>query len=228
MAPYLMNGKTPSQATMKHFSEYEWVDFARNLPSPETMAAMQRHLDLGCQGCAAILRVWQNVTRVTAEDIRFTPPEASERVVKSLVVAPPKTAQKVRLLFDSDLQMVAAGVRGGDSTRQLLYQTDDYFIDLRLEPLGEGSAACLVGQILSRSKKGSAPPAISVWLLEESQLLAETVTNRLGEFHLEFNRVQNLYISINHNKKKRIVLPLDDVQKQAATRERLGPDNSQA
>ncbi len=70
--------------------------------------------------------------------VSFTPPDDTVRVVKSQFVAiQPAAGSGVRLVFDSMLQPLAAGTRGSITARQFLYETDEYYIDLRLEPRTE-------------------------------------------------------------------------------------------
>src|SRR5271155_3320337 len=106
---------------------------------------MQEHIDDGCKKCAASLQMWRGVLEVARDEITFTPPADVVRVVKSQFAALiPQASHGVRLVFDSQLQPVTAGVRGSASARQFLYETDDYYIDLRVEPRREANRACLV------------------------------------------------------------------------------------
>src|SRR5712691_9089119 len=123
---------------MKHFSEADWADFVRNVVSPSTKAAVQKHIEDGCGKCKTILQTWQSVVSVANEESTYTPPDDVVRVAKSQIVAVmPTVSRGIRLLFDSGLQPMAAGVRGLVSARQFLYETDELYIDLRLEPQRE-------------------------------------------------------------------------------------------
>jgi hypothetical protein len=116
-------------------------------------------------------------------------------------------------LFDSELQPVTAGVRGSVSARQFLYETDDYYIDLRLEPRRDSDSACLVGQVLNRTGSERAAQAVPVRVQAGTSPLAETVTNQFGEFQLEFEASHNLCLLIGHPQADEIILPLYGVQK---------------
>ena len=111
---------------------------------------MQEHLHNGCQSCANALELWQSVFAIATGERLFTPPSETVRVVKSQFGAMASQENRsFRLLFDSSLQETA-GIRGSFSARQFLYETEEYYIDLRIEPRRDADRACLVGLILTR------------------------------------------------------------------------------
>jgi hypothetical protein len=194
---------------VKHFSEAHWADFARNVASPKETMDMQQHIDNGCQKCGETLQVWQSVLSIAAGESILTPPSDVVRVVKSQFGAMlPEANRGPRLVFDSNLQPVTAGIRGAVSARQFLYETDDYYIDLRLEPRREADRACLVGQILTRKGVGRAAEGVAIRVQKGKLPIAETVANRFGEFQLEFDGASDLCISIGGKESNEIVLPL--------------------
>src|SRR5690242_4821463 len=115
---------------------------------------MQQHLNDGCGKCSAAVRTWQGVLSVASGESAFIPPDDVVRVAKSRFI--PVSSGSARLVFDSMLQPTAVGIRGAVTARQFLYETDDYYIDLRLEPRAEADRACLVGQVLNRAGAGRA------------------------------------------------------------------------
>jgi len=196
---------------MKHLSETDCVDFVRNVVPAQARMAMQQHLQSGCEECAVALRLWHNVGSIAEQEKQFAPGEDTVRVVKSFVFAPTTAKTGVRLIFDSDLQPATSGIRGSFSARQLLYATDDYYVDLRFEPHRESDRACLVGQILSRSGN-EGTKGLSVRMQQGKQSIAETVLNQHGEFQFEYGADQDLYILISKEKENDVVLPLYDVR----------------
>jgi hypothetical protein len=194
---------------VKHFSEAQWADFARNLVSSREKMSMQEHIQNGCQECGETLQVWQSVLSIAAGESVLTPPADIVRVVKSqFAVMVPEASRGFHLLFDSNLQPITAGIRGSVSARQFLYETDEYYIDLRLEPRREADRACLVGQILTRKGMGRAAEGVAVRLQKGKLPIAETIANRFGEFQLEFDGASDLSISIGGKQSNEIVLPL--------------------
>ncbi|MGA8314108.1 MAG: hypothetical protein WB755_29045 [Terriglobales bacterium] len=200
---------------MKHFGEEAWADLVRDVSAPAMKAMMQQHINDGCDKCQIALQVWQTILSMARSENAFTPPDDVVRVSKSQFAAAVSGAKHgLRLLFDSNLQPVTAGVRGSVSARQFLYETDDYYIDLRVEPRRDSDSACVVGQVLNRTGTERAAQNVPVRVHSGALLLAETVTNQFGEFQLEFEAGNNLCLSIGHNQHAdEIVLPLYGVQK---------------
>ena len=192
---------------MDHFDEMAWVDFARSLVPEDTRLAMQHHLDDGCKECLVTMETWQSIFAVAKGEGALTPPADAIRVVKSFA-DPAQPSPGVRLVFDSNLQPAAAGIRGTMAARQLLYQTDDYYVDLRLEPGGDSDRACLVGQVMDRSGKDTAGHGVSVRLKAGNLPLAETTVNQFGEFQFDFAAGGNLSVSIVRERQVDILLPL--------------------
>lgn len=211
---------------MKHFSEASWADFARNVVTPDTKMMMQQHIDEGCKKCANLLNTWQIVHSIAQGESTLTPPADVVRVVKSQFAAvAPEESLGFRLLFDSALAPVPAGMRGSVAARQFLYETDEYYIDLRVEalrvePHREAHQAALVGQVLSRTGKRAAP-GLAVLLHDGKRAIAETSTNQFGEFQFEFDATNSLSISVRRDKSDAIVLPLYGIQVEANHRKRL-------
>jgi len=198
---------------VKHFEEAAWADFARGLVSGKKQMTMQAHLDGGCKRCAATLSVWQSVVAIAARESVFAPPPDTVRVVKSQFAAVfPEASRGVRLLFDSNLAPAAAGIRGSVAARQFLYETDEYYIDLRLEAGPESDQACLVGQVMHRKGRDRGAQGVFIRVQEGKSLIMETSTNQFGEFQLEFGAAHGLCITVSRGKTEEIVLPLYGVQ----------------
>ncbi len=198
---------------MKHYGEAQWADFVRNLMSAKEKMAMQQHIDGGCQKCSDTLRIWQSIRSITDGEKAFSPPEDAVRVVKSQFAAiQPASSRGIRLVFDSMLQPLTAGMRGSVAARQFLYETDEYYIDLRLEPRAPTDNACLIGQVLNRATADRNAPGLAVRLQEGTRLIAHTSTNEFGEFQVEFKAGDNLCILISRDEAPEIVLPLYGIQ----------------
>jgi hypothetical protein len=198
---------------LKHFSDEAWADLVRDMTEPATRATMKKHIS-GCGKCETALQVWQAVLAIARRESTFIPPDEVVRVSKSQFAATVSGAKPaLRLLFDSNLQPVTAGVRGSVSARQFLYETDEYYIDLRLEPRRDSDSACVVGQVLNRTGSNRAAQNVPVRMQSGTSRLAETITNQFGEFQIEFEANSNLCLSIGHQQADEIILPLYGVQK---------------
>jgi hypothetical protein len=201
----------PPEALVKHFSEASWADFAKKLVSKAERMAMQKHLDDGCEKCTITLQTWESVVSVAEQEQVLTPPDDIVRVVKSFAAAA-QASPGVQLVFDSNLQPAVAGIRGSVAARQLLYQTDQYFVDLRLEPRRESDRGCLVGQVMNRSGADWVSDGIAVRLKTGNLPLAETTANQFGEFQFDFEAASDLSISIVQKHDDEVVLPLSTTQ----------------
>ena len=168
---------------------------------------MQQHINNGCEKCSSTVRVWQSVSTIAAVESALTPPANAVRVVKSQFAAVMPSTSGVRLVFDSILQPLTAGTRGSAVARQFLYETDDYYIDLRLEPV-EADRTCLMGQVLNRAGADPNAPGLAVRLQEGTNPIAHTSTNEFGEFQLEFAAAEGLWVAISRSKAADIILPL--------------------
>lgn len=193
---------------MKHFSEEAWSDFARNVVPEDTRVEMQQHIDSGCQKCAVTARTWQSLFAISQTEAGFTPPPDTVRIVKSQFAPLLPVSAGFRLIFDSNLQPVTAGIRGSVAATQFLFESDDYFIDLRIEPRRAKEQGCLVGQVLKRTGKDRKIHGLQVRLNNGEATLAHTSTNELGEFQIELAGAEQLYLVIGQDMAGEITLPL--------------------
>jgi len=115
-----------AETLMRHFSEAFWADFVRNQVSANTRMTMQQHIDDGCKRCKAAVQMWLGVLEIAEKEGGLTPPADVVHLVKSQFAAmTPQKSSGVRLVFDSMLQPITAGLRGSVAARQFLYETDD-------------------------------------------------------------------------------------------------------
>ena len=99
-----------------------------------------------------------------------------------------------------------AGTRGSIAARQFLFETDELYIDLRLDSQAERLS--LVGQIMDRARTKQAVQDLPIHLHKGTLQLVGTKTNQFGEFQLEFDASSDLYISVGVNEEQPIFLPL--------------------
>jgi hypothetical protein len=177
---------------MKHFSLEKWADFARDVAGQVEKNAMQNHLECGCKECAKLYSTWKRIHEVARRESAYSPPESGVRTVKGLgtihglsKVSRMKAAM-AQLLFDSARSPLPAGVRSDSVTaRQLLYGLNNYRVDLRIQPQEDSDKVAVVGQILDSSDPDHAIGILHVVLRKGKKIIAESMTNRYGEFHLE-------------------------------------------
>jgi hypothetical protein len=177
---------------------------------------MQQHIEDGCRRCEAVLQMWQSAASIAKQESAYAPPDDVVRIAKSqFVLNGIALGRGVRLLFDSALQPVTVGVRGSVSSRQFLYETDELYIDLRLEPPRKDvDRMCLVGQVLNRAKQSRVAHGLPVRLQKGKLPVTHTVTNQFGEFQLEFDAGNDLCVAIG-DEANAIVLPIYGVHGKA-------------
>lgn len=169
-----------------HFSDQQWIDFARGLTEKSEMAKMQAHLESGCRECADALHAWSQAREIAGRLKLVEAPEVAVKSARALAAihGPKRKRNAVRLLFDSLLTPSLAGVRASATlARQLLYAVDGYRIDFRLEPETNSDKVAIVGQIL-HSAMGNQAADIAVELRHGRRVLDQARTNAFGEFHL--------------------------------------------
>ncbi len=187
----------------RHFSEGDWVDFARQQVGGERVDRLERHLGTGCRPCRQTLRVWQTVLGLATQEASYQPPEGVVRQARAVFAfrRPQGLLERIgssaSLVFDSFRQPLPAGVRAaGGSPRQLLYKAGRYLIMLRVEPAAGSDRMAVVGQILDEENPQRALEDLAVLALCGDETVERTLTNRLGEFQLEPGLSESLRISV--------------------------------
>jgi len=177
---------------MRHFSLEEWADFARGVAGKLEKNVMQTHLETGCKECAKVFNTWKRIHEAARRESAYSPPESVVRTVKGLgAIHGLGKVSRVKspipqLLFDSFRSPLPAGVRSDALTaRQLLYGLNTYRVDLRIQPQEDSDKVAVVGQILDSSDPDHAIGILHVVLRKGKKIIAESMTNRYGEFHLE-------------------------------------------
>lgn len=182
-----------AEMRMKHRRLDEWTDFVRGVAEPGRQAAMQRHLETGCNECRRTVEYVRTVVQVAAKEASYSPQSSAVRIVKSyFAVHAPKQARTLagriaELIWDSFLEPLPAGVRSlSASPRQQLYQAGDYMIDMRMQEIPGTGRLWVVGQIQHSGQPSNRPAEIPMTIENDERLLAATKTNAYGEFHMEF------------------------------------------
>lgn len=203
---------------MRHYRLENWMDLARGVVPEATRKAMQRHLGNGCEQCSGEYALWAAMSQFAHSEALFQPPSDLVRTVKLALPEGARTPVTTRikeiaqLLFDSfqtpQLEGVRAAHLGG---RQLLYKAGPILIDMRLE-LSEDSGRCsLTGQVFRSEKEPQAMQDLGVHLLRGKNELANTQTNSLGEFAIEYKAEKDLQVAVEVSPVKDVYLPLEGV-----------------
>jgi hypothetical protein len=199
----------------RHFDLEDWADFARGVASRERGEAMRQHLQEGCRPCHETLELWRSVSQAAFREATYLPPEGAVRIARAqfgLAQSAPEFASALRttqVIFDSFRQPALAGVRSaGKKPRQIVYQVGEYYVDLRMEREGGPGKVICIGQLRDSNDPDKRMDETPVLLLRGQDRIGRTTTNPFGEFRLQFDRQENLWLAIGIQGEAGIVVPL--------------------
>ena len=187
---------------MKHFSIWQWTDFARGLSEGLDRSAMEAHLSSRCPRCQRTVNVLRGVAVTARSEADYDPPEHAIRHAQAIysLYQPEKASFSrlvVRLVHDSVREPLPAGMRAqGRLSRHALYEAGTYYLDLQLEHQPTSGMVTLIGQLADRNKPATSAADVPVWLMERKSLVASTLCNRFGEFQLEYAPAPHLRLSL--------------------------------
>jgi hypothetical protein len=200
---------------MKHFSIWQWADYVRGLGEGESRSAMDAHLSSGCRRCGRIVDVMRSVA-VTAQGERdFEPSEQTVRNAQAIFALRTPESESLprlvaRLIHDSFRAPLPAGLRSQNRmARHALFEAGSYSLDLQLEHQPASGVVMLIGQLADKTSPGASRAGTPVWLKERKRLVAATLCNQFGEFHLTYDIERNLHLHLPLSTAgKRIEIPL--------------------
>jgi hypothetical protein len=201
---------------MRHYGISEWVDLARGfMPATET-GAMHAHLAEGCADCRELVEFCERLEGVCTEMSSTEVPASVVRNAKAIF--PTQTVTELKrvpsiptfLLYDSLLAPEPLGLRASWQVGwQALYRAGDCSLDLRVEPELSSSRAALIGQISNHTIPENHMENIPVYLKSGRSVVAETRSNRFGEFQMEYEQQGRLQLCVYlEDGAKRFQVPL--------------------
>jgi hypothetical protein len=199
---------------MTHYALDQWIDFGRGLVQAENAIQMRNHLAGGCTSCqrevdfcSQLMQVCQRLEtqRLGTEKV----PESVIRMAKAIYpvrAARPKRGLllPIELIYDSFLVPSPAGLRATWQVGwQGLYRAGDYSVDVRIEPELKSPRAALIGQITNHVLPQVEMANMQVCLRAGKLVVAETLSNRFGEFQMEYEQqpALKLWISLQDGSK---------------------------
>jgi hypothetical protein len=200
---------------MTHFVTEQWVDFSRDLVEAEERARMGAHLASGCMECTRLYALMTRLVVTCGNLTAIEVPEYAMRMARAIfplrVPERPKRGSclPLELIFDSFLVPATAGLR---STWQVgwqgLYRAGECSVDLRIEPELKSPRAAVIGQITNHVAPTQAMGDLAVTLRAGKVVVAETLSNRFGEFQMEYEQQSRLKLCIHLRDSKLIQVPL--------------------
>jgi hypothetical protein len=176
---------------MTNYDITQWSDFVRGVASPEDERTMRELRDQDPKA-ARTAELLSRVQAVAEADMALEIPEYALRIVKAAASVARPAAEEIpnaktwrflslETLFDSLMQPAMTGVRDmGMSHRQVSFQAEDYYLDVRWE----SDTGVLVGQLAGQGGEAAAPN-VPVMMVAGGRIVERTTTSDLGEFQAD-------------------------------------------
>jgi hypothetical protein len=187
---------------MSHFGDENWFDYVRNLLPPDQMQAMETHLHGNCAECIELYDIWKRVFDTVTRESQYTPhPSDVKRVTAAFDreqrVPVPPAGLLAALVFDSLHSPAPVGFRSALAhARHLLFEADNWTIALRLKAQPPNQVS-LVGHVTQSGSLGTEGSHLQVTVSRRGSVIAQTTTNNLGEFHLEYQNLSALRLHVS-------------------------------
>lgn len=201
---------------MTCYSLEKLLQFYQKVCADQQARAIRNHLGR-CRRCQRELKWLETVIPLMATDDSVDPPSwVVQRAVDLFARYGPSPRPGVMsrivaaLVFDTAAQPGLVGVRSlGVATRQCLYRWEGYDIDLSFEPANGTDRVTLTGQILGPSESFHEVAGVPVQLRRGEDVVAQTVTNHLGEFTFERIAVGVYELKVELQGKEAWITPLE-------------------
>jgi hypothetical protein len=200
---------------MKDYTIAQWIDFARGI-SPENEARqMREHLAGGCASCQELATFCDSLAQVCRGASDHVAPEPAARCARAIFPAPiAKPSQRrfrlpIEMIYNSFLSPVPVGLRASwELGFQALYHAGDYSLDFRVEPGPPDGHPTIVGQIANRKMPEADMAGFAVSLKAGRAIVAQTRSNRFGEFQFEYEERKGLRLKVELENEQEVEVPL--------------------
>ena len=197
---------------MSHTTIDQLTDHLLGLADEESRQRVTSHLASGCQRCNALFSALARLRSVGTFDAAHGPPKGVVRTVKALSgFARPrrdKRRVKMRLSFDSLLSPGMAGTRSLQaSSRHLVFYSQNFALDLRMDYERSLRDVVVVGQLLNRDWGPLSD--VPAYLITGDRVVSHSTTGRLGEFHMECRPCGPMHLQLAVNDEELIDVKLD-------------------
>ena len=173
---------------MRHPKISDWTDYVRAVADESDRSALQGHLDGGCRPCQAVVTGLEQVITTAEIDGAVAPPAGAVRSVKAFFdMQQPEAASRwselvMRQAFDSSMAPMVASRSSSLASRQMLFESDDYTLELSVDYTPGEVDAVLRGQILqSHGEPRSHTP---VFLVGDGEVIGRAISAQHGTFEL--------------------------------------------
>ena len=177
---------------------------------------MRQHLEAPCRPCTELAGLWQRARTAADRARRYEVAESAVRLVRAAFGTLQHTEKKhvviPQLVFDSLWQPAAIGLRGSSSDskpQRVIFRAAQLAIEMQIEPVTHSELLHVAGVISDAAKQGESLAEMSVVVSSPAEVVAQTITNRFGEFYLSFVPEPNLRICFAVLEGKELSIPLD-------------------
>ena len=173
---------------MRHPDISDWTDYVRAIDGESDHASLQSHLDEGCGPCRTLVSVLEQVASTAEIDGAVAPPAGAIRSVKAFFHLQHPEAESrwsellLRRAFDSAIAPAMASRASSQTTRQMLFESDDYTLELSLDYTPGEVDAVLRGQLLEA--QGEPRSYTPVFLVGDGEVIGRTISEQHGTFEM--------------------------------------------
>lgn len=198
------------QPVSRHFPIGAALDASRGVTSLTDESGARKHLDL-CTGCREKIDTWKSFTAIAHRLREVEPPEEIVSRAKALAAGRPRvsalTRLKAALSYDSALIPLPAGVRGASMPDQVVYQAEEFAVELRVSR-ERSREMVIVGQITNVEQPTRGLADVPVTLLIGDRVAVRARSNERGEFHLEHDERNRMRIEVAPEEGRIVRIPL--------------------
>src|SRR5215469_18019054 len=198
---------------MKDYTIAQWIDFARGIAPENEARRMREHLAGGCASCQELATFSDSLAQVCRAASVHVAPEPSARYARAIFPAIKPSRRRFRLpievIYNSFLSPAPVGLRASwELGFQALYHAGDYSLDFRVEPGPPDGHPTIVGQIANRKMPEADMAGFAVCLKAGRAVVAQTRSNRFGEFQLEYEERKGLRLKVELENAQEVEVPL--------------------
>ena len=197
---------------MSHCTIDQLTDHVLGLADRETSERVDDHLASGCERCGTLLAVLSRIGRIGRFDETHQVDGAMLRSVKALcgLGRPGDRRRRIpmRLTFDSLRNPAVVGTRSlHSSSRHLVFTSQNFALDLRMDYERSIRDVVVVGQLLNRNWGPLSD--IPAYLRSGDRVVSHSTTGRLGEFHMEGRPRGPMHLQLMVNDEELIDVEID-------------------
>ena len=176
---------------------------------------MREHLAGGCASCEELATFCDSLAKVCRGAAVRLAPEPAARHARAIFPAPAAKPSRrrfrlpIEMIYDSFLSPAPVGLRASwDLGFQALYHAGDYSLDFRVEPGPPDGHPTIVGQIANRKMPEADMTGFAVSLKAGKAIVAQTKSNRFGEFQFEYEERKGLRLKVELEDEQEVEVPL--------------------